>query len=399
MNDNLTKMLLAAGVPIDLSKRIREVSEAREVPKTKRDLMPAEPKYEKAKARACKNAIKHIKTAIALLEKAPATDFSGDIPRFIAELEELVTDMEEYHSSITNEDVSTETQPEETEKEDDAYEIEFSVDTSAEDKKPTTESKEEKEENKEEKEEEEEKEDKKEKSDKDKKDEEKKEEKDEDKEEKEEKKEEDTENKLFKEIVKLVKELIKNNQMQESVDTLKQKYGKQLVEAALEVVYAFDNQKTSPGNVFVTDKKASTIYDRINEPRREGPSQLKSKDQFENSKDKNKDVGDDLTKKVKVPPRIKKMLKDEIEKAKSEAEKLDVTEKDSAKFYKQLANAFQDILNHLEKGTMYDLKRAQVYAQSLMGPMLHKLPADVWLYLTNGGEINSLKAYMMGKKR
>jgi len=59
-----------------------------------------------------------------------------------------------------------------------------------------------------------------------------------------------------------------------------------------------------------------------------------------------------------------------------------------------MATAFSDLLDKLEKGTLYDFKEAQVFAQSLMGPMLHKIPADVWKFIVNGGETRSLKDYM-----
>jgi len=48
----------------------------------------------------------------------------------------------------------------------------------------------------------------------------------------------------------------------------------------------------------------------------------------------------------------------------------------------------------LDAGTLYDFKLAQTKAQTLMGPMYHKIPTKVWKFLADGGENRSLKSYM-----
>ena len=96
----LNKLRLAAGLPIDPSleksekkeKPVKEsaLTEARETPRRKADLHPKDGKSLRARKRYVEQAIKHIVAAISALEKAPAIDFSGDIPRFIGELEDLL---------------------------------------------------------------------------------------------------------------------------------------------------------------------------------------------------------------------------------------------------------------------------------------------------------------------
>ena len=73
---------------------------------------------------------------------------------------------------------------------------------------------------------------------------------------------------------------------------------------------------------------------------------------------------------------------------------MDTSNRDAANFYNDLANAFEDLYNKLNAGTIYDFKQAQIFAQTLMGPMLHKLPNDVWKFLSHGGQTRSLKSYM-----
>ena len=122
----------------------------------------------------------------------------------------------------------------------------------------------------------------------------------------------------------------------------------------------------------------------------EGPAQLKSPGDLSDQ-----DQSDyDIEGKVKVPNGIKQSLRTEIEQARKEAKKLDTRDKEASYFYNDLAKAFEDLLGHLEKGTRYDIKQAQTFAQTLMGPILHKIPSDVWKFLANGGEPRSLKSYM-----
>jgi hypothetical protein len=67
---------------------------------------------------------------------------------------------------------------------------------------------------------------------------------------------------------------------------------------------------------------------------------------------------------------------------------------DSKNFHENLANAFDTLNGFLEKGTVYGIKEAQVFMTSLMGPILHKIPADVVKYVAAGGTQRSLKSYV-----
>ena len=89
----LNKMRMAAGLPIDGSIEITEkkvIREARDTPRRKADLKTSDAKSLKAKTRGCEMACNHINAAIEALEKIPATDFGGEVPRFIGELEDLM---------------------------------------------------------------------------------------------------------------------------------------------------------------------------------------------------------------------------------------------------------------------------------------------------------------------
>jgi len=102
---------------------------------------------------------------------------------------------------------------------------------------------------------------------------------------------------------------------------------------------------------------------------------------------------DDATQKIKVPADIKKSLKDLSKEARAEADQLESRDTDTARFYNTLAQAFEDLLGHLEKETVYDMKKAQIFMSSLMGPILHKIPADVVKFVSYGGQPRSVKDY------
>jgi len=136
-------------------------------------------------------------------------------------------------------------------------------------------------------------------------------------------------------------------------------------------------------------KKGQEVWDEV-ESKDESPSQLEKPGETSDQDQSEYDIDA----KVTVPNGIKQALRTEIEEARKEAKKMDVRDKTAAQFYNDLADVFEDLLGHLEKGTRYDIKQAQVFAQSLMGPMLHKLPTEVWKFIARGGEPRSLKSVM-----
>lgn len=158
--------------------------------------------------------------------------------------------------------------------------------------------------------------------------------------------------------------------------------------------YYVDNQYTNYEDdedkpVNVTDGSANDeqVWDgRSDNLTDESPSQLQS-------------TQPDSEDKMTIPAGIKNQLKAEIDQARKEAKLLDSSNKDAANFYNDLANAFEDLYNKMNSGSIQGFKDAQIFAQSLMGPMLHKLPNDVWKFLANGGQARSLKSYMQEIKQ
>lgn len=152
---------------------------------------------------------------------------------------------------------------------------------------------------------------------------------------------------------------------------------------------SFEDDEEKPVNVADGSSNDEQIYDDMVD-KDESPHQLMEPPSLGDA-----DVsGYDKDKKMTVPSNITGSLRTEADKARKEAEKLDIRDKMAAQFYRDLARAFDDLREHLEKGTVYSVKQAQVFAQTLMGPMLHKIPTDVWKWLTNAGKTRSLKDYM-----
>jgi len=385
----LNKLRLNAGIPIDPSIEVTEkvvVTEARETPRRKTDLKQVDGKSLKAKKRGVEQAVKHIQIAVAALEKIPATDFSGDVPRFIGELEDLLDTggdggMEAYLEMITSDLRKFDGESKKTkrkEEEEEAYaELEddgdYAYDNWKDENLPDTNPKD--------------------------------------------KKEEMQEDEDIGDFINSLSD-IQRDQLNVAVAALKLANPDAMIrENALAAIteimdtrleeamhyygvqYDGYEDKKKPINVADGTTNDEQVWDEEEEKlKNESPAQLKTMDQQDNSEqDKS---GDDLSTKIKVPNGIKQALRTEIEKARKEADKLDVRDKDASYFYKDLARAFEDLLGHLEKGTRYDIKQAQIFAQTLMGPMLHKIPTNVWKFLTNGGETRSLKSYMseVGKK-
>lgn len=367
----INELRMMAGLTIiqelEKSPPKQELKEARETPRRKADLKQTDGKSLKAKMRGLTQAVKHVNAAVESLERIPATDFSGDVPRFIGELEDLLdtggaSGMEAYLEMITSELRKldgTEKQKKRKEEEEERY-AELEATQQAEE--PTDSMKNE----------------------------------DED-------------------IGDFIKNLsdIQREQLKIAMDALKTMAGGAIIgesayttandivgdrieEAMHYYDVQYDGSHTANGdkpiNVVDGSSNDEQVMDNAEPTKNESPNQLKTMDQQDNSKqDKS---GDDLNSEIKVPNGIKQSLKTEIEKARKEAQRLDTRDKDASYFYKDLAKAFEDLLGHIEKGTRYDIKQAQIFAQTLMGPMLHKIPTDVWKYLTNGGETRSLKSYM-----
>jgi len=365
----LNKLRLNAGIPIDPSIEIttQPLKEARETPKRKSDVKNTDSKSLKAKSRGLLSAVKHIKAGIAALEKIPATDFAGDVPRFIGELEDLLdsggsSGIEAYQEHVASElrkiDGAGKVKARKEEEEEQYAELEAKQAVVQEE--PSEEVS------------------------------------------------EDEDDEFIKGLSDVTRE-----QLKAAIAAIKMLNPEPLIRENAEKVInditdgklaeamhyygvqydGYEEDKDKPINVVDGSSNDEQVWDKEEETEKEeGPNQLKTMDQQDNSEqDKS---GNDLSNKVKVTASVKSALSKEISKAESEMKRLDSRDKDAAAFYKDLANAFSDLLGHLEKGTVYDLKQAQVFAQTLMGPMLHKIPTNVWKFLTNGGETRSLKSFM-----
>ena len=138
------------------------------------------------------------------------------------------------------------------------------------------------------------------------------------------------------------------------------------------------------------DKKGNATDTPV-EDKDESPQQLHALD---TASEQDQSGGNDRERKLPCPARIKNLLKTEANDARAKAKKLSISDREDAYFYDDLANAFEDLYNHLDGGTVYDVKKAQIYMTSLMGPILHKIPADVVNWVAKGGNQRSLKSYM-----
>ncbi len=359
----LNKMRLAAGLVIDPSIEITErvqVNEARETPRRRSDLKQGDAKSLKAKVRGCKSACKHINAAIDALERIPATDFAGDVPRFIGELEDLLdcggeSGMEGYLEMCSSELRKTEGKEKQEKRKSDEEEEYEKLEADAEVEAMAT-----------------------------------------------------NEDEGFGEFIKSLSD-VQQEQLRVAMDVLQKLTGGGIIgEAAYETITTIMGDKLEeamhyygvqykgsheadgdkPINVSDGTSNDEQVMDTLPPTKKEGPTQMKAEEE-----EKVK-VKDDFNTELKIPNGIKQSLRTEIDKANQESKKLDSRDKDASYFYRDLARAFSDLLGHLEKGTRYDFKQAQTFAQTLMGPMLHKIPTDVWKFLTNGGETRSLKDYM-----
>lgn len=121
------------------------------------------------------------------------------------------------------------------------------------------------------------------------------------------------------------------------------------------------------------------------------------KNEYPNQMDQRGDQSmDDYVNKVTVPSTIKTSLKGAIAEISKELDSQGNghTANENKVFYTECGEAFTKLQTHLNGGTIQDIKLAQIFASSLMGPILHKLPKDVWDFIANGGKKRSLKDYM-----
>lgn len=150
---------------------------------------------------------------------------------------------------------------------------------------------------------------------------------------------------------------------------------------------SYDDSKSEPTNVVGQDDSS---WDQSLDPET-------VKDEYPSQLDQRGDQSmDDYANKVKVPSKVKNALKNAIAAFENDMKKLGDghTASETRYFYEETAAAFQKILDYLNEGTIQSVKEAQVFASKLMGPMLHKIPDEVWDFIAHGGQKRSLKDYM-----
>jgi len=372
----LNKLRLQAGLPID--PRI-EITEAREAPRLRGDVGAKDKRSLSGQVRGIKRAMDHIRQAISTLDKIPATDYSGEVPHFIAELEDLldgdeVGGMSGYLDKIDDEhqNFGKEAEPEIDDIDTDV-EISDDPEMVAVDEEPPMGPDEEPPMGPDEEE-----------------------------------MPESDDDDFLKNLTAIEKEQLKTaittlrmlssgSMIKETMERVAQVTNKTLKEAMhyYNVNYPGWEDSERPVNVSNGSANDEQVMDSMPDPKTEGPEQTRTMDQQDNSpQDKS---GDDLSNTIKIPKYVTKGLKDAIadfrKEEKSEQRRNQGYAKEAEYMYRDSANAFEEILELLT-GSVYDFKKAQVKATSLMGPMLHKIPNKVWKFIVNGGEQQSLKSYM-----
>ncbi len=106
------------------------------------------------------------------------------------------------------------------------------------------------------------------------------------------------------------------------------------------------------------------------------------------------------TQKVNVPAKITNILKEQAAEARKLAETFNMRKDwDSKNFHENLADAYETLVNFLNKETIYGIKEAQIFMTSLMSPMMNKIHPDVIKYIAAGGQLRSLKNYLNDVKQ
>lgn len=95
--------------------------------------------------------------------------------------------------------------------------------------------------------------------------------------------------------------------------------------------------------------------------------------------------------KAKVPQNVKKQLGDKIKEMRDKSKQYDHKDEQLSDFYASAAQAFEAIQNHIKEGDIDGIKRAQIELNSLMSPMIHQMPYDVYNYIVKGGKTPSLR--------
>jgi len=370
------KLRLLAGLTIDVSLEVTPVVEARNVPMSRSELKAKTPETIEKHTTGISKAIVHLRNAVKALERIPATDFGGDVPYFIHKIEGIITDdgagMETYLTAITRnvaESVEEVTESEFGEEEPQtrvSSEANFAVGDQVlydngiwivhvSDAKADT--------------------------------------------------------------VGVIPPGMKNASKEEKAKAMQQvKFDKirkpspeetkimagpdGILGTADDVTLESTLNYTQSNNLTHEDNEDSDPINVVGQGEKQWANSLDMKEvEYPTSQldDKGAQSMDDEVNKVKVPKSILKSLKGAAKAFEDDAEKVASTGH-SAQEKKQhmidTAAAFNELLGFLEGGTIMDIKKAQIYVSSLMGPMVHSLPDGIWDFISKGGQSRSLKDYM-----
>ncbi|MGI0075785.1 MAG: hypothetical protein ACREAU_00070 [Nitrosopumilaceae archaeon] len=113
----------------------------------------------------------------------------------------------------------------------------------------------------------------------------------------------------------------------------------------------------------------------------------------------NANLDSDYSRKVPVPNALKTSLKTSIGALRSEFEKYKGRDDVAATHYNTSAEALEAIHGHLATGTTGSLKQAGIFMTKLMSPILHKIPTDVVDFISRGGQHRSLKQHFFALKK
>lgn len=101
--------------------------------------------------------------------------------------------------------------------------------------------------------------------------------------------------------------------------------------------------------------------------------------------------------KVEVPAQLLKALDEVIDGLIKDAKDHDIQAPhafynfEMMRFYNDTADAFKHLKELMKEGTVHSLKKAQIFASSLMSPMQLRIPSEVWLFLVAYEGKKSLK--------
>lgn len=109
--------------------------------------------------------------------------------------------------------------------------------------------------------------------------------------------------------------------------------------------------------------------------------------------DQGPNARNEVTEKVTVPQNVKTSLQETINELRRVAEKIEKRDPAQSWFNNMAADAMQEILNNLNLGTVMGIKEAQIQTTKLMGPILQRIPDEVFHFIARGGQNRSLKDY------